>query len=48
MDENWEISMEYQIMGIATLSVFKNGKLVESIIGAMSRQMLELKIARYL
>jgi thioredoxin-like negative regulator of GroEL len=40
--------MEYHIMGIPTLLVFKKGKLVESIIGAMPRQMLEPKIARYL
>jgi thioredoxin 1 len=48
VDENQEVSMQYQIMGIPTLLVFKNGKLVEKIIGAMSRQVLEPKIARYL
>ena len=48
VDENREVSMQYQIMGIPTLLVFKNGKLVERIVGAMPRQMLEPKIARYL
>jgi thioredoxin 1 len=48
VDENREVSMQYQIMSIPTLLVFKNGKLVDRIIGAMPRQMLEPKIARYL
>ena len=48
VDENREVSMQYQIMGIPTLLVFKNGKLVDTIIGALPRQMLEPKITRYL
>jgi thioredoxin 1 len=48
VDENREVSMQYQIMGIPTLLVFKNGKLVDMIVGAMPRQMLEPKITRYL
>ena len=48
VDENRGVAMQYQIMGIPTLLVFKNGKLVDRIVGAMPRQMLELKITRYL
>ena len=48
VDENREVSMQYDIMGIPTLLVFKNGKLVDRIVGAMPRQMLEPKITRYL
>jgi thioredoxin 1 len=48
VDENREVSMQYQIMGIPTLLVFKNGKLVDRIVGAMPRQSLEPKITRYL
>jgi len=48
MDENREVAMQYQIMGIPTLLVFKNGKLIDRIVGAMPRQMLEPKITRYL
>jgi thioredoxin 1 len=48
VDENREVGMQYQIMGIPTLLVFKNGKLVERIVGAMPRQMLEPKIKCYL
>jgi len=48
VDENREVATQYQIMGIPTLLVFKNGKLVDRIVGAMPRQMLEPKIIRYL
>jgi len=48
VDENQEVSIQYQIMGIPTLLVFKNGKLVDRIVGAMPRQMLEPKIKSYL
>ncbi len=48
VDENREVATGYQIMGIPTLLVFKNGKLVDRIVGAMPRQMLEPKITRHL
>jgi thioredoxin 1 len=48
VDENREVAMQYQIMSIPTLLVFKNGKLVDRIVGAMPRQVLEPKITRYL
>ena len=48
VDESPQVAMQYQIMGIPTLLVFKNGKLVDRIVGAMPRQMLEPKITRYL
>jgi thioredoxin 1 len=48
VDENREVSTQYEIMSIPTLLVFKNGKLVDTIIGAMPRQMLEPKIKCYL
>ncbi len=48
VDENREVATQYQIMGIPTLLVFKNGKLVDRIVGAMPRQILEPKIRRYL
>jgi len=48
VDENPEVAMEYQVMSIPTLLVFKNGKLVDRIIGALPRQMLEPKITRHL
>ncbi|NIR86981.1 thioredoxin [Candidatus Bathyarchaeota archaeon] len=48
VDENREVATQYQIMGIPTLLVFKNGKLVDRVVGAMPRQVLEPKITRYL
>ena len=48
VDENREVAMQYQIMSIPTLLVFKNGKLADRIVGAMPRQVLEPKITRYL
>ena len=48
VDENQKVAMQYQIMSIPTLLVFKNGKLADRIVGAMPRQMLEPKITRYL
>ena len=48
VDENRKTAMQHQIMGIPTLLVFKNGKLVDRIIGAMPKQMLEPRITRYL
>ena len=48
VDENREVSTRYEIMSIPTLLVFKNGKLVDRIIGAMPRQALEPKITRHL
>ena len=48
VDENREVSLKYNIMSIPTLLVFKNGKLVDTIIGAMPRQTLEQKITRHL
>jgi thioredoxin 1 len=48
VDENREVAMQYQIMGIPTLLVFKNGELVDRIVGAMPKQTLERKITRHL
>jgi len=48
VDENQMVSLQYQIMSIPTLLVFKNGRLVDRIIGATPRQMLEPRITRYL
>jgi thioredoxin 1 len=48
VDENRRVAMQYSIMSIPTLLIFKNGRLVDQIIGAMPRGMLEPKITRYL
>jgi len=48
VDENRRIAMQYQIMSIPTLLVFKNGNLIDQIVGAMPKQILEPKITKYL
>lgn len=48
VDENLEVATQQGIMSIPTLLVFKNGQLVDRIVGAMPRQTLEPKIVRYL
>ena len=48
VDANKEVAMQYGIMSIPTLLVFKNQKLVDRIVGAMPRQVLEPKITRHL
>jgi thioredoxin 1 len=48
VDENRATSAKYGIMGIPTLLVFKNGELVDRIIGAMPKEMLMTKLNPYL
>ena len=44
VDENQMASMKYNIMSIPTLLVFKNGNLVDRIIGAMPKEQLKQRI----
>ncbi|MBS7631698.1 thioredoxin [Candidatus Bathyarchaeota archaeon] len=46
--ENRRMAAQYGIMSIPTLLVFKNGRLVDRIVGAMPRQSLEPRITGYL
>ena len=48
VDKNPATTMRYQIMSIPTLLVFNHGKLVDKIIGASPRRILEAKITRRL
>lgn len=48
VDENREVPVRYQITSIPTMLVFKNGKVVDRIVGAMPRKVLESKITRHL
>ena len=44
VDENPATSMKYNIMSIPTLLVFKNGAMVDRIVGAMPKDMLLQKL----
>jgi len=48
VDKNPRVAMEYGIMSIPTLLVFKNGRLIDRIVGAMPRKLLEPRITRFL
>jgi thioredoxin 1 len=48
VDQNPILANKYGIMSIPTLLVFKNGILIDRIIGAMPRQRLEPRITRHL
>ena len=47
VDENQKTSMKHQIMSIPTLLIFKNGNLVDKLIGAMPKEILKQKLETY-
>jgi len=47
VDDNQGVAAKHRIMSIPTLLVFKKGKLVDRITGAMPRQTLEPKILKH-
>jgi thioredoxin 1 len=48
VDQNRDVALEYQIMSIPTILVFKNGTIVDRIVGVMPRRLLEPKITQHL
>ena len=48
VDQNQKIAAQYGITSIPTLLVFRNGQLVDRIIGAMPRERLEPMITRHM
>jgi thioredoxin 1 len=48
VDENPQTSMKHKIMSIPTLLVFKNGVLVDRLVGAMPKNMLIQKLKPHL
>ena len=47
VDENPAISGKHQIMSIPTMLVFKNGNLVDRLIGALPKEELQKKLELY-
>ncbi len=47
-DENQEIAIKYGIRSIPTIGIFNNGQVVDGIIGAVPKHMLESKIKPYI
>ncbi len=48
VDENPKSAMNYQAMSIPTMIIFKNGQIVERIVGALPKSAILSKIRRYL
>lgn len=48
VDDNKEASEKFKVMGIPTLLVFKNGEVADRIVGAMSFDVLNEKLKKYL
>ncbi|MDH7508790.1 MAG: thioredoxin [Methanomassiliicoccales archaeon] len=47
-DENQRIALQYRIQAIPTLLVFKNGKLVDRIVGAMPKDQIMKRIQKFM
>lgn len=47
-DENPDVAGKYQIMGIPSLLFFKGGKVIEKLVGAMSKKQFKETIDRLL
>ena len=46
IDESKKTALKYQIMAIPTILLFKNGRLVDRVIGVLPPEALEQKVAR--
>jgi len=48
VDSNQQTAMQFGIRSIPTLLIFKNGKVVEQIVGAVPKQALADKVSKHL
>ena len=48
IDENPKTPTQYRVMSIPTLVFFKNGKIIDQIVGALSRAELKRKIEEHI
>jgi thioredoxin 1 len=48
VDANGETAQKYRVMSIPTLLIFKNGEVVETIVGAVPKATLEAKLNAHL
>ena len=47
-DENMDSALEYSIRSIPTLGIFRDGQIVDTVIGAAPKKMLKAKIDQHL
>ena len=48
VDQNQEIAGKYQVMSIPTFLVFKNGEVVDKLIGGVQKEKLKEMIAKHI
>jgi thioredoxin 1 len=48
VDENSEISAKYNILSIPSFVVFKNGEVVDQIVGGVQKEKLQAMIEKYM
>jgi thioredoxin 1 len=48
VDENSKVATQYGIMSIPTIMIFKNGKVMEQVVGALSKGQLKSMIDPYI
>jgi len=46
-DENMETASSYGIMSIPTLGIFKNGKLIDGVVGAVPKRTLKERLDKH-
>lgn len=44
VDDNQDLAIEYGVMSIPTLAFFKNGELVDQVVGAVPKRVIEDKV----
>ena len=47
-DENIEVAKQYQVSGLPTLLIFKNGEVVERLVGLMPKNSIITNIEKYI
>lgn len=47
-DDNMGVSAQYGIRSIPTLGIFKNGRMVDAVIGAVPKRVLQQKLEEHL
>lgn len=48
VDQVGDVAQQYNIMSIPTFLVFKNGQVVEQLVGSMSKEELKAKVEKHL
>lgn len=48
VDENGQMAQKFNIMSIPAMKIFKNGAVVEEMVGAMSKDALKARIEKHL